>query len=186
MGSGRIDDPEDYHRLEVEAALKRGIRVIPVLVQRATMPAASELPETLKTLARRHALELSDTRWTFDVDRLSEILKKDLGDAPPRPPPPEPPQLPPQAPPQPPPQQQPPQPAVQSSRTNGLAVASLVLSVIWFFGIASVAAILLGNRARRQIDSAGRGQAGRGLATAGVVLGWIGIGIAVLALFSGL
>lgn len=73
-GERRLDDPTDYVRVELEAALARGIRIVPALVQGAEMPAESGLPEHLKPLARRNALELSDTRWAYDVDRLAEVL----------------------------------------------------------------------------------------------------------------
>ena len=48
----RLDDPNDFVRIEIEAALTRGVRVIPVLVEGAAMPGADELPESLKKLAR--------------------------------------------------------------------------------------------------------------------------------------
>jgi hypothetical protein len=63
-------------RLETEAALKRKIPVIPVLVDGAKMPAQSELPESISGLADRQAVELSDSRWAHDVGRLLEILRK--------------------------------------------------------------------------------------------------------------
>ena len=75
-GRRRLDDPGDYVRLEVEAALERGVPVIPVLVEGAAMPAASQLPEPLSALAYRQAVELSDTRWSFDVRRLIVSLKE--------------------------------------------------------------------------------------------------------------
>ena len=79
-GRRRLDDPEDFARLEAEAALARAdVRVIPVLVQDAKMPAAEELPESLAPLARRHAIELSDERWDYDVGRLIEVLDRTLG-----------------------------------------------------------------------------------------------------------
>jgi hypothetical protein len=79
-GRRRLDDPDDFARLEVEAALARGdVRVIPVLVQDAKMPDAEELPESLAPLARRHAIELSDERWDYDVGRLIEVLDRTLG-----------------------------------------------------------------------------------------------------------
>jgi hypothetical protein len=65
-------------QLEITAALNRNIRVIPVLVQGAAMPSRQDLPEALAKLTRRNALELSDARWEFDVDRLSEILQREL------------------------------------------------------------------------------------------------------------
>jgi TIR domain len=81
-GERRIDDPGDFIRLEVEAALARSeVRVIPVLVQRARMPTAAELPASLAELARRNALELSDGRWSYDVGRLTSTVERVLGTA---------------------------------------------------------------------------------------------------------
>ncbi|MGH3927911.1 MAG: DUF4190 domain-containing protein, partial [Pseudonocardiaceae bacterium] len=59
--------------------------------------------------------------------------------------------------------------------TNGLAVASLVLGIIWIYWIGSVLALIFGYVARSQIRE--RGEGGAGLATAGIVLGWIGVGV---------
>src|SRR5437016_4343933 len=64
----RLDNPNDFVRLEIAAALARGVRVIPVLVQGAQMPRPQDLPEDLLPLSRRNALELSDARWKYDVD----------------------------------------------------------------------------------------------------------------------
>ncbi|HEY0577639.1 MAG TPA: DUF4190 domain-containing protein [Pseudonocardia sp.] len=58
--------------------------------------------------------------------------------------------------------------------TNGMAIASLVLGIVWLNWVGSVLAIIFGHVARKQI--AERGEGGAGLATAGIVLGWIGIG----------
>jgi hypothetical protein len=58
----RLDNPEDFVRLEIATALKRGIRVIPVLVEGASMPRPGELPDDLKSLVRRNALEVSHNR----------------------------------------------------------------------------------------------------------------------------
>jgi len=77
-GSRRLDDPEDFVRLEVGAGLERDIRVVPVLVEGAVMPRAHELPEPLQRLARRNALEVTDTRWRHDVGRLIETIHKVL------------------------------------------------------------------------------------------------------------
>jgi len=74
-GVRRLEDPVDLVRLEIAAALERGIRVIPVLVQGAQMPQATDLPDDLKGLASRNALEISDTRFRSDVDRLIEALE---------------------------------------------------------------------------------------------------------------
>jgi len=80
-GRRRVDDPTDVHRVEVEAALKRGVRVIPALVQGARMPLEEELPEALRPLGRRQAVELSDQRWDYDVNRLIAVLKPVLAAA---------------------------------------------------------------------------------------------------------
>ncbi len=76
-GARRLDDPEDFVRIEVETALKQRIRVIPVLVDGAQMPAAEELPEPLKPLARRHAVEISHSRFASDADRLVRAFGMD-------------------------------------------------------------------------------------------------------------
>jgi peptidyl-prolyl cis-trans isomerase A (cyclophilin A) len=74
-GRRRLDDPADLTRLEILAALQRNIRVIPALVGGAKMPAADELPDALKPLARRQAYELADHRWNEDCARLVQVLK---------------------------------------------------------------------------------------------------------------
>ena len=76
-GRPRITDKEDFVRLEVETALRRrDVRVIPLLVAGARMPHSDELPEELRALTRRNALELSDVRWRYDVGRLMGTLEK--------------------------------------------------------------------------------------------------------------
>ena len=79
-GRRRLDNPDDFVRLEVATALARGVRVIPVLVQGATVPAAEHLPEPLRPLVRRHAIELSDERWDYDVGRLVGAMERVLGE----------------------------------------------------------------------------------------------------------
>ena len=77
----RIQDREDYVRLEVETALRRSdVRVIPLLVGGARMPYSDELPEAVRALTRRNAFELSDTRWRYDVGRLMDALAGLLAD----------------------------------------------------------------------------------------------------------
>jgi len=77
-GTGRLDNPNDFVRLEIATALRRDIRVIPVLVQRANMPKLQDLPEDLVKLARRNAIELSDLRWQSDVDQLIDVMERVL------------------------------------------------------------------------------------------------------------
>lgn len=79
-GRRRLDDPRDFTRLEVAQSLARDdVRVIPVLVDGATMPAAEDLPEVLQPLARRNAIELTDKRWDYDVGQLADTLRRALG-----------------------------------------------------------------------------------------------------------
>jgi hypothetical protein len=63
---------------------------------------------------------------------------------------------------------------------NGYAIASVLLGVLWILGIGSAFALIFGYRARREITTSGGSQTGAGLATAGIVLGWIGIAMVVL------
>ena len=76
-GSGRrrLDEPDDFVRLEVGGALRRDIRVIPVLVGGAKMPDAHELPDDLAGLAGRNGLELTDLQWTSGVEQLFRVIE---------------------------------------------------------------------------------------------------------------
>jgi hypothetical protein len=76
--SGWLHNPNDFVRLEIAIALDRNIRVIPVLVQRATMPKPQDLPGDLAKFSRRNAVELSDLRWRADVDQLINVLERIL------------------------------------------------------------------------------------------------------------
>jgi hypothetical protein len=73
-GLPRLMDSQDFVRQEIQEALARNVRVIPVLVQGAAMPSVDDLPPELSALARRNAVELSDTRWEYDVGRLLDSL----------------------------------------------------------------------------------------------------------------
>jgi hypothetical protein len=64
---------------------------------------------------------------------------------------------------------------VVGQRTNGMAVASMVLGILWIYWIGSILALVFGYTARKQIQE--RGEGGAGMATAGIVLGWVGVGI---------
>lgn len=76
----------------------------------------------------------------------------------------------------------PPQPGrVSGRRTNGLAVASLILGILWMYWVGSILAIIFGTIARRQIDASHGTQDGRGMATAGIILGWVGLGLTAAA-----
>jgi hypothetical protein len=75
-GTRRLDDPNDFVRLEIEAALERDVRVIPVLVDGAPIPKASELPETLQSLVRRNAIHIAHDRFAADATGLVAALKR--------------------------------------------------------------------------------------------------------------
>ena len=71
-GARRLDDPEDFVRLELSAALSRGVRVVPILVDGARMPRADELPHDLAAVTRRQAVEISPVG--FNTERLLATL----------------------------------------------------------------------------------------------------------------
>ncbi len=79
-GRRRLDDPEDFVAIEIASALARGrIAVVPVLVDGARMPTAAELPDALKGLARRNAIEVRNTQFSSDADRLRQSLAQTIG-----------------------------------------------------------------------------------------------------------
>ena len=80
-GERALDNPSDFVRIEIATALKRKIRVIPVLIDNTIMPSADELPDDLKPLARRNAVELSNHRFNSDAERLIKALNKILDEA---------------------------------------------------------------------------------------------------------
>ncbi|WP_048709319.1 LCCL domain-containing protein [Microvirga massiliensis] len=75
-GNLRLHDPNDFVAIEIAAALARNIRVIPVLIDGARMPAASELPESLKPLVRRQAVELRHTHFGRDAEALNDKIRE--------------------------------------------------------------------------------------------------------------
>src|SRR4029434_8134974 len=77
-GRPRLDDPTDFVRLEIAAALERDIAVIPVLVEGAKMPRSQQLPESLQSLLRRQALEISDSRFDSNSADLIQALERHL------------------------------------------------------------------------------------------------------------
>lgn len=93
-GKRRLDNANDFVRLETSSALKRGVTVIPVLVQGAPMPQEADLPDDIKDLAYRNSVELTHARWDSDVQVLINALRAHDGaqggtdnDATPEPPP---------------------------------------------------------------------------------------------------
>jgi hypothetical protein len=67
--------------------------------------------------------------------------------------------------------------------TNGFAIASLVLGIVWIYWIGSILALIFGYVARKQIRE--RGEGGDGLAIAGIVLGWVGVGVLAILFIIG-
>jgi hypothetical protein len=82
-GRLRLQQPDDYVRREIAAALARpDLPVIPVLVEGVSMPPSTDLPEDIRGLARRHAVSLRDETWAHDVDRLASAIKRALDQRP--------------------------------------------------------------------------------------------------------
>ncbi len=81
MGRRRLDNPQDFVRIEVESALRLGKRVIPLLVNKTEMPRADALPDPLKPLARRNAVRLTQERFKADAQGLIKALEAALAEA---------------------------------------------------------------------------------------------------------
>ena len=77
-GARRLDDPNDFVRIEIGAALQRSIPVIPILLDGAKVPKANQLPEDLKELAMRNWLEVHHASFHSDLDKLVRGLKTTL------------------------------------------------------------------------------------------------------------
>jgi TIR domain len=73
-GERYLDDPEDWVRREIAAALDRNITVFPILVQGASRPRKDDLPDALKALDRKEAMEISYRSWDSDVTQLVGLL----------------------------------------------------------------------------------------------------------------
>ena len=75
-GQRRLDDPGDFVRIEIEAALARDIRVVPVLLDGAEMPPPESLPSSLQSLPRRQAVRISHERFAAEADDLAGKLQR--------------------------------------------------------------------------------------------------------------
>lgn len=78
-GTRRIDDPGDYVRREVATALQRNVRVVPVLVGRASLPAVGDLPTDIAGIASRQYMHLRVRTADADASRLVDELAEALG-----------------------------------------------------------------------------------------------------------
>ena len=81
-GQRRLDDENDFVRIEIAAALRRGVKVFPVLIDGARPPRASELPEALQPLVRRQAVVLDYAKFDADILRLARAIAKALAPRP--------------------------------------------------------------------------------------------------------
>jgi TIR domain len=79
-GGRRIDNPDDFVAIEIAAALARDIPVIPVLIDGARMPKATELPEALKSFVRRNAVEVRNSQFGRDAEALVAKVRQTLVD----------------------------------------------------------------------------------------------------------
>ena len=81
-GVRRIEDPSDFVRMELTAALCKSIKLVPVLIDGASMPSEAELPLPLKPLGKLQAIELRNSQFRWDAARLLEKLFEALGQSP--------------------------------------------------------------------------------------------------------
>lgn len=82
VGRRRIDDPNDYVRFEIERARSSGVTVIPVLVDGASMPRASDLPPQIRHLSNTSGIEVRSSSFHQDLDRLIESLAPKIRSSP--------------------------------------------------------------------------------------------------------
>jgi TIR domain len=75
-GNWRLGRADDLVRREIEIALQNNVPIFPTLVGYAEMPRAQQLPESIRLLARSHAVELSDVAWIAQMDRLICALER--------------------------------------------------------------------------------------------------------------
>lgn len=79
-GNRRLEDPDDFVRIEITSALNQGKRVIPVLVGEAQMPRPEDLPEALQPLTRRNAVRLTHERFRADTQGLIKAIQQGLAE----------------------------------------------------------------------------------------------------------
>jgi tetratricopeptide (TPR) repeat protein len=75
-GRRRLDDPKDVLRNEILQAMDNDLTVMPVLLGKTDMPSEGDLPDPLKPLCGYNAIEISESRWQYDVGRLIERLRE--------------------------------------------------------------------------------------------------------------
>ena len=81
-GHRRLDQPGDLVKAEIREALARDKLVIPALVEGAGIPKAADLPPDIAALAARNAIEISDSRFAYDTERLIRTVQAHTDGAP--------------------------------------------------------------------------------------------------------
>ena len=76
-GKRRLENPQDFVRIEIGTALKRGIPVIPILLEGTRIPKADQLPDDLKELTLRNGLNVRHVSFLDDLERLIRGLKRE-------------------------------------------------------------------------------------------------------------
>jgi hypothetical protein len=77
-GNRRLDKPDDWVRHEVAFALRRNILLLPVLVDNVSMPSPEQLPGDIIELARKHASDIRNSSWDYDVGQITKSLERVL------------------------------------------------------------------------------------------------------------
>lgn len=80
----RLFDDDDLHREEIRTAIERGIHVVPVIVNGARVPKNSESPDDVRSLLAKQAVEITDSRWSYDIGVLIQNLEQVLDNRPTR------------------------------------------------------------------------------------------------------
>jgi hypothetical protein len=76
IGNRRLENPNDYVAVEIAAALRRNIPVVPLLVDGTRIPLAHQLPDSIRPLARRHAVEVRTAQFRRDVQALTDEIRR--------------------------------------------------------------------------------------------------------------
>jgi len=74
-GNRRIDNPNDFVRIELETAINNGLRIVPILIQDAEMPHPNDLPSSLEKLFHFNAVIIRHDRFMSDVSKLIEAIE---------------------------------------------------------------------------------------------------------------
>src|SRR6478609_4648925 len=73
-GNRRIDNPDDFVRKEISLAITKKIKIIPVLLEETSMPLAKEVPAGIQEMCKWQAIEIADSRWKYDTDKLIKSI----------------------------------------------------------------------------------------------------------------